>query len=325
MKVLVCDRYTTESLEQLRISGSDAGHPVEVRRSDDLQPKADDLNWAEALLIRSRTKIDTRLLEKSPKLKIIITSTSGFDHIDLKACANASVKVSYTPEANAQSAAELTLFLCLAGLRQIGNLEKTKAKGLWKDQLGPGSELTLKTVGLIGFGRVARAFTNLLTGFGSRIIAHDPYVDEEVMGEYSVEKTNLTGVLKESDILSLHVPLTSETKNLMSKNNFLEMNSYALFINTSRGQVVNEKDLFEVLSQNQIGGAALDVFQHEPLPKDWPLRELKNLYWTPHIGAMTEEALARASAAATEKLIGFIKNGKIDDALPNSLPWLIKN
>lgn len=315
MKVLVTDRYPTETLAPL------ASINAKVTRAKDLQPTAEELDGAEALLIRSRTKVGTKLLSKAKDLKVIITATSGFDHIDLKACQEKNIQVSYAPNANAQSAAEHTLFLMLGALKNISNIERTKAQGEWKDKLSAGNELHGKTVGIIGMGRVGRALANLLTPFKTKTIAYDPYVSGDMIREFHADKTDMTGLLKEADIITLHVPLTKETNNMIANNTLQEVSSDAIIINASRGPVVNEADLLQALDSNNLRGAALDVFIHEPLKEDSPIRTHQKVYWTPHIGAMTEEALTKASQEAVEKLVHFTQSNHLDDSLPGDLPW----
>jgi D-3-phosphoglycerate dehydrogenase / 2-oxoglutarate reductase len=313
---LICDRYSPSSLSHLQ---QQAG--LVVRTSPLVQPSAADLKETSILLIRSRTTVDRKLLAATPKLKLVVTATSGFDHIDLVACRDRGITVTYTPLANAQAAAELALLLTLSCLRRVGDIQRTQSLGLWKDQLRSGHELRKKTVGLIGFGHVGRAFATLLHGFSCEVLAYDPYVGTEVMSELKVRKVNLTEILKSANVLSLHVPLTQETRGLIGRSNLEEMSSEVILINTSRGPVINEKELVEALRHQAIAGAGLDVFQTEPLPLDSPLRTLPNVVWTPHVGALTDEALARASLEAAGKVRQFIETGSIDDALPNCLSY----
>ncbi len=322
MKILVTDRYPTEVCERLRLElGAD------VVRAASLQPTAEELAGAEILMIRSRTRVDAKLLGRATDLKFVVTATSGFDHVDLKACEERHVAVSYTPNANAQSAAELTLLLLLGVLRKLPAVMKSQRSAVesstrWKDALSAGHELQGKTVGIIGFGRVGRRFAHLLAGFSCRILAYDPYVDAETMRAANVEKCSLTEILRSSEVLSLHVPLTKETFKMMGGQNLSLLGSDSVLINASRGPVVNEQALVEALSTGQLAGAGLDVFENEPLSADSKLRVLENLLWTPHIGALTVEATANASGEAFEKVARFLHSGQVDDALPKSAPWL---
>ena len=316
MKVLVTDRYPTENLGALKAIDA------EVVRSESFQPTAEELKGAEALLIRSRTKVGDKLLSKAKDLKVIITATSGFDHIDLEACEKQNVKVAYTPNANAQSAAEHTLFLMLGALRKISSIEMAKKQRQWKDKIDTGNELYGKTVGIIGLGRVGKAVANLLTPFKTKTLAYDPYLDGDTIKDFHAETTNMTELLKAADIVTLHVPLTKETRNMIAMNTIDELSSDTIIVNCSRGPVVNEPDLLEALDNNDLRAAALDVFQFEPLKEDSPIRKHPKIYWTPHVGAMTDEALTKASQEAIQKLIHFVQTNELDDSLPGSAPWL---
>ena len=275
MKVLVTDRYPTEILNSLIAAGAS------YIRSETQQPTEEELKEVEALLIRSRTKVGDKLLSKANRLKVIVTATSGFDHIDLLACKEKNIQVAYTPNANAQSTAELTLFMILATLRNIPSIEMAKKQLKWKDQIQTGQELKGKTVGIIGLGRVGGTLAKLLSAFDTEILAYDPYLDGETIESRYAKKTNMTELLKASDIISLHVPLTPETRNMIAANTLEEVSSDSYLINCSRGSVVNEADLLTFLDNGDLSGAALDVFTFEPLKPDSPIRNTPKFIGAP--------------------------------------------
>lgn len=320
--ILITDRFTVESIESLKqelkknsATTAAAGADVQIIQTEH-RPRPDQLKNATALLIRSRTKIDGQLLESAPQLKVIITSTSGYDHIDLNETQKRNITVMYTPDANSQSAAELTIALILGTLRRINECSRTLRDGRWKDAITVGRELKGKTVGVIGLGRVGACVAKILQAFDCEILAHDPYQKDEVFEKLKITRMGLTEVFAQSDILSLHVPLTTETRRMIRAETLELAQEGLVLINTSRGGIIDESALVAALEDKQILGAGLDVFEHEPLSRDSKLRKMPQVLLTPHIGAYTEEAFAKASQLATQKLVQFLKTGKISDNLP---------
>ena len=310
IKILVCDQYTVESLQELKTE-----LPARIDICG-LQPTAAELADAQALLIRSRTPINAKTLDLAPNLKVIVTSTSGYDHIDLSAAQARNVKVMYTPDANSQSAAELTLLLMLATLRRAGESDRALRDGKWKDHFPPGSELCGKTVGIIGLGRVGGKVARFVQSFGARPVAFDPYQSDSVFLDLKITRMGLTEVLSQADIISMHIPLTEETRRMIRQETIEAAQEGVVFINTSRGKVVDESALVQALTSGHIAAAGLDVYEHEPLARESKLRKMSNVVLTPHIGAYTEQAFRRASFDAAQKVIAFFKDGKISDNLP---------
>ncbi len=318
--ILICDRYATESIERLKQLLLKSNVAASVVATAGVQPTAQELKSAVALLIRSRTKIDAELLGRAPDLKVVITSTSGYDHIDLAETAKRDIVAMYTPEANSQSAAELTLTLMLGVLRRVNESTRLLRDGRWRDELGTGNELRGKTVGLIGLGRVGSRVAHLLQAFDCEVLAFDPYQSDEVFERLKIPRLGLTEVLAQAEILSLHVPLNSETRRLIRAETLELTQDGLILINTSRGKVIDESALVAALESKQIQAAGLDVFEHEPLARESRLRKMPQVLITPHIGAYTEEAFTRASESAIEKLIAFLKNGEIVDKISDNLP-----
>lgn len=276
---------------------------------------------AECILIRSQTKIDAEFLDKHPNVKLIITATSGFDHINLKETQKRNITVAQTPNANAQSTAELTMMLILAAERQLTNATKNVKQNKWRTGLERPHGLEGKTLGIIGLGRVGSRVAALANAFGMKVQAHDPYIDEEEFPQKNVEHVGLIECLKTSDIVTLHVPLTKETKYLLNNPTFGEMQTDAILINTCRGAVVNENDLMVALNERKIAFAAMDVIEREPPPKGHPLTDHPRLILTPHIGAYTKIAWEKASHEAVDKVLDFKSGKKVSDTLPIQAPW----
>lgn len=313
MKVVVLENFSLNALAKLKASDID------------VSDKPEDLSQAEAVLIRSRTRIDTDFLEKAPKVKLIVSATSGFDHIDWKECKKRGVICAHTPEANAQSTAELTMALMLAGERDLPMAIRNVRGNLWRDGLPRPRGLDGKTLGLVGLGRVGSKVARMAQAFGMKLIGHDPYINFENFSHLNCLRLGLIEVLKTADIVSLHVPLTKETLHMLNHATFKEMQHDAILINTCRGPVVNENDLLTALDEGTIRGAAMDVIEREPPPNGHRLLTHPRLLLTPHIGAYTESAWERASVTAANQVIRLAQGQKVLDTLPLSAAWFEKS
>lgn len=320
LHILVTDHYTTPALARLKSQLA-----CEVRHTEGLRPTQEEMQWADVLMIRSRTKVDENLLEWSQHLKLIITATSGFDHIDLNACQKRNIKACFTPEANAPSAAELTLGLMLTFQRRLYEAQSSVKKRSWRESVPRGAELKDKLVGIIGLGRIGSRVSRMLNAFEARVIAYDPYQEDAQFEQAGAERAGLSEVFRAADILTLHVPLTKETYHLINHQTLLTINPQAILINASRGEVIEETELIEALDLGILTGVALDVFEREPVSNTSRLRDRENVVMTPHVGAYTEEALERASQEAANKVITYFKEPQgLSDQLPIDAPWFEK-
>lgn len=316
VKVLITEKFSTEAQIALSTSGL-----FSVERLSDLNLLSEKIADVEVLIIRSKTKITKELLAKADKLKCIITCTSGFDHIDLITAQEKNITVMYTPDANATSAAELTWGLVIALSRKILKSQKNIKSGHWnRDQLS-GFELAKKTYGIIGLGRIGQKIARFAKAFDMNVLTFDPYQDDDVFLKLNLKRSSYEEVLRQSDIISYHVPRTKETKNMFNRSHYEYVSGSTLIINTSRGGVVNEDDLAYGLENNLILGCALDVFDKEPLSRDSKLLKHQSVVLTQHMGALTEEAFQKASSEAALLAIDFIKNKKIKNELPLKNNW----
>ena len=317
MNVLVTDRFDVEAFSLLK-----TGAGLRVEKSTSVIPSPDELATADVLVIRSRTKITADLLAKAPMLKLVVTSTSGFDHIDLKATSASSVQVMYTPIANAASACELTWALVLAAARKTVNAHKAVKSGNWSRDALMGVQLAGKTYGIIGLGRIGSRVARVAQAFGMRTVAFDPYREESYFTEHGCERMSLDELFKFADVVSCHVPGTPETTDMIPPLYVEEGNPGLLFVNTSRGSVIKESLIVEALEQGWFGAVGLDVFEKEPLPRESKLLGRDNVVLSPHIGATTQTAFKQASFEAAEKVLAFAANGALSDLLPGNEPWL---
>ena len=315
--ILITDRFSSESEQWLKSQPR-----MNCFHSAQVQPTPEELASAHALIIRSRTNVDETLLGQAPNLKVIVSATSGFDHMDLKATKLAKVVVMHTPQANAQSAAEMTWALVLGSARKIVKAHKCVKSGAWRRDELTGVELHGKNYGIVGLGRVGSKVSQMAKAFGMNVFGYDPYIDETIFSELKVHRVGFEELLRQADILSFHVPKTEETKNMLGRAQLPLLNSHAIVINTSRGSVINEADLIWALQERRIDAAGLDVFQREPLPRDSELLKFENVLLTPHIGATTQEAFHKASECAAKQTVQFLLHHKVENELPpTGVPW----
>ncbi len=316
-KTLVLNRYSQNAL--LRLQNSKL---TEVFTGSSLATLKEHFSTTNALLIRSGTRIDASTLENFPNLKVIISATSGFDHIDFRLCEKKNISVMHTPNANAISAAEHTLGLMLATSRRYGIARDNIKSGNWDREPLLGSELYGKTLGIIGLGRIGTHVAHLARAFGMQILVHDPYVDQDK--HHAQEFMGLEELFRNSDIITFHVPLTKETYHMIKEATLEWLSPHAIVINASRGAVVCPHSLQNQLTHYRTFLAGLDVFEGEPLAGDSTLVRNVNMFATPHIGATTVESIARASDEAVDKLMEYLKTGKSSDTLPPQTLWADK-
>jgi D-3-phosphoglycerate dehydrogenase len=316
-KILITDRFAQDCFLFLQQQSH-----LELIRSDHYHHlPMEHLVTAHALIIRSRTQIDEELLKKARQLQVIITCTSGFDHIDLDATEKWGVTVMHTPTANIESAAQLTWGLVLSCVNNLQQAHKMVKAGEWKRDLITGIELNGRTYGIIGLGRIGSRVAQMAQAFGMNVIAFDPYADDENFERLNIPRLSYEEVLKTADILSFHVPKTLETENMLNRSHFEYLHRGLVLINTSRGSVIKENDLCEALGKGWLRAVGLDVFEKEPLPRTSNLLNYPNVVLTPHIGANTEDAFYKASKIAANKLLAFFTDGSTSDTLPPKTPW----
>lgn len=317
-KCLVANRFSQESLIYLQNHGN-----IELHHADLLGELQNYWPECEGLIIRSRTQINKDLLNKLPKLRVIITATSGFDHIDLNACQEKNISIMHTPLANAQSAAELTFTLMLASQKKLLQANQHILTENWRRTALLGEELADKKLGIIGLGRIGQRVYKIAKAFDMSVVVHDPYVTQSEHPD--VTFLGYEEVIRSSDIVTFHVPYTTETRHMIKTSTLEWFREDATLINASRGNVVCMNSLLQHLSEHPHFKVALDVFPNEPLPKTSPLLSLSNVVTlTPHIGATTKEALKRASQMACDKLIAYVEKGSSSDTLPPKALWADK-
>lgn len=315
--VVITDRFSQDSFLYLQQNSE-----LQLSRSESptkIDPAL--LKTAHALIIRSRTPITEALLKQAPNLQVIITCTSGFDHIDLDATEKWGVTVMFTPSANVESAAQLTWGLVLDCCRNITQGHRMMKAGEWNRELITGIELTGRTYGVIGLGRIGSRVAEIAQAFGMNVVAFDPYQEDEVFERLQIPRLSYEEVLKTADVISFHVPKTLETDHMLNRSHLEYIHRGLVIVNTSRGSVIHESDLCEALDAGWIRAVGLDVYEKEPLPRNSKLLQSPQVVLTPHVGANTEDAFSKASQIAANKLTAFFIDGSTTDTLPPKAPW----
>lgn len=307
--VLIAEELSPATLEAL-------GPDFEVRNVDgaDRSKLLPALQEANAVLIRSATKMDAEAIAAAPKLKVIARAGVGLDNVDIKAATNAGVMVVNAPTSNVISAAELAIGQLMALSRHIPDANASLKAGEWKRSKYTGVELYEKTIGIIGLGRIGTLVAQRLAGFGVTLIGYDPYVTQARAEQIGVELVDMDQMMERADYITIHIPKTPETTGMISTKEFAKAKSNLRIVNCSRGGIIDEAALYEALKSGQIAGAGLDVFVNEP-PKDSPLLTLENILVTPHLGASTDEAQEKAGISVARSVRLALAGDLVPDAV----------
>ncbi len=301
-KVIITDEINTKGIEILYNNGLDVTYKPDIERDEILKI----ISNYDILIVRSRTKVRRDIIDAS-QLKIIARVGAGLDNIDVEYAKSKGIEILNAEEAAMSSVAELVLGLLLSLARGIPKADSSMREGRWikKDLLG--IELKGRYLGIIGVGKIGRRIGRIARALGMNLIGYDIVsIDQQFIRETGMIVTDLTTLVRSADFITLHIPLTEETRNIINRDMLALMKKSAYIINTSRGGVIDENALYEALRNNMIAGAALDVFEEEP-PKNLELIRLPNIICTPHIGAQTIEAQELAAIVIAEKIIQAIK------------------
>ena len=309
MKVLACDGIHEDGLALFRDAGWDvlvAADPIK-----DPQVLALALADVDAVLVRSATKVPAEALVNVPNLKVIGRAGAGVDTIDVEAATAKGIAVMNAPDGNTLAAAEHAISLLFALARHIPRADAGMKAGEWPKAGLTGFELEGKKLGVIGLGRIGGTVARKAQGIGMEVAAHDPFLPASAAGKGSVPLKTLDELLAWADIVTLHIPRTKETTNLLSEERMRAMKKGAYIVNAARGGLVDEAALLRLLDEGQIAGAALDTFATEPLQSDSPLRKHPRLILTPHLGASTSEAQQAVSTILARQIIDFVATGAV--------------
>jgi D-3-phosphoglycerate dehydrogenase len=304
-RVLVSDSLSESGLKPLRAA---EGIDVDVQTNLTHEQLIEIIENYDALLVRSSTQVTADVIEAGKRLRVVARAGVGVDNIDVEAATQAGVIVVNAPTGNVVAAAEHTIAMLLALARHIAQADAHVRAGQWKRNQFMGVEVRAKTLGTIGLGRVAQEVVRRAQGLGMNVIAYDPFVTAEFAAQRGVRMVDMDTLLAECDFLTVHVPLTPSTANLIDRPQLKKMKPSARILNVARGGVINETALVEAIEAGEIAGAALDVFAEEPLPADSPLRKSNKIILTPHLGGSTHEAQEQVAEDVALQVIDVLRD-----------------
>jgi D-3-phosphoglycerate dehydrogenase len=278
---------------------------------DDLKKKISQFN-PDGIIVR-QGKISKEIQNAAENLRVICKHGVGTDNIDIEAATKRRIPVMYTPLANYESVAEHTLALALALIRKITTEDRNIRNGVFNKKNYDGLELLGKTWGLIGFGRIGKRLSELISPFNMQILFYDPFYVKKILSKYISRVHQIEELYSETDIISLHCPLTLDTQGIINSKSISKMKENVFIINTARGGLVNEQDLFNALKRNRIRGAALDVFDTEPPSADHPLYALDNIILSTHIAGISDNSFRNMGIAAVRNVMSFLRDNSMDE------------
>ncbi len=323
-KVLVSDPLSNRGLEilgeakNLKVDLKPGLTPEELKK---ILPEYD------GIIIRSETKLKGDIIEAGARLRVIGRAGIGLDNVDLPVATKKGIVVMNTPQENAIAAAEHTIAMILSISRKIPQATASMKAGRWEKKRFLGVELYNKILGMIGIGVIGTIVADRARGLKMKVIGYDPYLSKEVAEKKGVDLVSYDELLGRSDFITVHTPLTDETRNLIDKNTLDKMKDGVILINCARGGIINEKDLYDAIKGGKVAGAALDVFEKEPATEN-PLLELEEVVSTPHLGASTGEAQENVSIAIAQQIVDYLTLGEARNAVnmpavsPAILPFL---
>ncbi|MDD2716206.1 MAG: hydroxyacid dehydrogenase [Candidatus Wallbacteria bacterium] len=297
MKILICDPIAKEAVEKMKQSGFEVSDKGGITPDELLKIISD----YEIMIVRSATKVTKDVINAGKKLKVIFRGGVGTDNIDKEAAKANKIEVLNTPGASSISVAELAIGYMFAMAREIPQATALMKQSKWEKKAFKGYELYQKTLGLLGIGRIGSEVAKRAAALGMKVLAYDPFVKKTDLP--NTKLVSWEELLKNSDYISLHLPLTNETKYFLNKDKFAMMKKGVRIIQCARGGIINENDLYEAIKAGQVAGAAIDVYEKEP-PENWKLFELPQVIGTPHLGATTVEGQFRVGMEMAEVLAG---------------------
>ncbi len=310
LKIVVADDLPPSALDVLR----EEGWTVDARTGRAPEQLTTDLADADAIVVRSATKVTAPLIHAAPKLRAVARAGTGVDNVDVPAASARGIVVMNAPGANSISVAELAVGLMLSLARHLPAADSAMKQGKWEKKKFLGEEVREKTLGLAGLGRIGQEVARRAAAFDMRIIAHDPFISEDVASDLGVQLVSLDDLFARSDYLSLHMPSTPTTKNIVNAERLAKAKRGIRIINTARGDLIDESALADAIESGQVGGAALDVFQKEPTV-DHRLQMLPQVVATPHIAASTREGQELVGMETMAALRDFLRDGIIRNAV----------
>jgi D-3-phosphoglycerate dehydrogenase len=309
--IFVADDVSDKGLQPLR----DAGFAVEKKTGLAFDDLGAALAGCDGLVVRSETKVTPELMDAARSLRVVGRAGVGVDNIDVPAATARGIVVMNAPDGNTITTAEHTFALLVALARNIPQASASVKADKWERKRFIGAELQGKTLGVIGLGRIGRAVAARAGAFGMKIVGHDPFIAPDQARDLEIESASLDEVFSRADFLTIHTPLTTETRGLMGAQAFAKMKPGVRIVNCARGGLVDELALFDAIKSGIVAGAALDVFEQEPPPKDHPLLRLEEVIATPHLGASTTEAQEGVAITVAEQMRDYLLTGALRGAV----------
>src|ERR1700733_3786333 len=318
MNVLVCDPISPKGIALLQQRPEFKVTVLKQKMPEaELLPLVGEVH---AMVVRSETKITKKVIDAAPHLRVVGRAGVGVDNVDVDAATQRGIVVMNTPGGNTISTAELTFSMLMALARKIPQAHMSMKEGKWSRKEFQGTELLNKTLGILGMGRIGSEVAKRAQAFGMKVVAYDPYLSLARAKALQVDlREKVDDVYEGSDFITVHMPMTDETKGMINTAAFAKMKKGVRILNCARGGIVNETDLFAALQSGKVGGAGLDVYEVEPPPADFPLRSLPQVVMTPHLGASTEEAQENVGIEVAEAITDYLLSGAVRNAvnLPN--------
>ncbi|RPJ09786.1 MAG: phosphoglycerate dehydrogenase [Deltaproteobacteria bacterium] len=323
-KVLISDPLSNRGIEVLAKA---KGLKYEIKTGLTPEELKKVIPEYDAIIIRSETKLKAEIIDAADRLKVIGRAGIGLDNVDLPAATKKGIVVMNTPQENAIAAAEHTIGLMFSAARKIPQATASMKAGKWEKKKFMGVELYNKTLGVVGIGVIGTVVVDRARGLKMKVIGYDPFLTREVSEKKGLELVSLDELLARSDFITVHTPLTEETRNLIDRDAIRKMKGGVILINCARGGIINEKDLYDAVKEGKVAGAALDVFEKEPAIGN-PLFELDEVIHTPHLGASTGEAQENVSIAIARQVVDYLTLGEARNAVnipmvsPDILPLI---
>jgi D-3-phosphoglycerate dehydrogenase / 2-oxoglutarate reductase len=311
LKILISDKFPEVGIE---LFSRNSDFKVDYKPDLTSAQLAEIIGDYDGLAIRSGTQVSEELLAAATKLKVVGRAGAGVDNVDVAAATGRGICVMNTPGGNTVTTGEHAVAMMLAMARKIPQADASLKSGQWRKSEFQGTEIFGKTLGILGLGRVGRVVAERALGFRMKVLAHDPFVSDEQARKIGIEKASFEQLLSRSDFITIHLPKTADTKNLIRAETISLMKKGARLINCARGGIVNEDDLLNALQSGHIAAAALDVFENEPSAES-PLLQLDNVIATPHLGASTAEAQENVAVAVAQQMIDYLRDGVIVNAV----------
>jgi D-3-phosphoglycerate dehydrogenase/(S)-sulfolactate dehydrogenase len=310
-RVLVSDDLSQEAVRILR----DAGLEVDVKVGLPPAELEAIIGAYDGLAVRSATKVTATILERADRLRVVGRAGVGVDNVDLDAATRRGVVVMNTPGGSSVTVAELALAMILSLYRHVPSATASVKAGKWEKKRFQGHEIAGKTLGVVGIGNIGSVLVDRALAMKMRVMAYDPFITPEAAAKLGAELVELEALWREADVVSLHVPLTEQTRHLVDATTLAKMKKGAILVNCARGGIVDEAAVAASLAAGHLGGAALDVFEQEPPAANHPLFAQANVVCTPHIGASTEEAQSAVAIAVAEHLVAYLRDGVVRNAV----------